>query len=120
VIPECDPTTLRFAPEFIAISIWSYARVTNFANVEQNGTLPAAENPAPTEIMFCSAILHSTNRGASSASFANVSANVELLTSASSTTTSGFVSPSARSASPYAFRVASLPAWSTLSMSTNA
>ena len=31
----------------------------NFENVEQNGILPAAESPTPTEYMFCSAILHS-------------------------------------------------------------
>ena len=42
-MPACEPTIFRFAPEFIAISIWSYARLTNFANVEQNGIFPPAD-----------------------------------------------------------------------------
>ncbi len=63
-----------FAPEYSAISIWSYARVMNLLKVEQNGIFPPALMPAPTETMFCSAILHSTNRGASAESFANDSA----------------------------------------------
>ena len=61
VTPACDPVTLKLAPEMIAISTWSYARVTNFANVEQNGIFPAAASPAAAEIMFCSAMRHSKN-----------------------------------------------------------
>jgi len=64
LMPAWEPTILRFAPELIAISIWSYARLTNRAKVEQNGILPPAERPAATENMFCSAILHSKKRGA--------------------------------------------------------
>ena len=89
-----------FAPEYSAISIWSYARVMNLLNVEQNGIFPPALMPAPTETMFCSAILHSTKRSLRLASLPNPSANVELLTSASSTTTSGLIFPSVRSATP--------------------
>ena len=106
-----------FEPEFMAISIWSYARFMNLAKVEQNGILPAALIPAPTETMFCSAILHSTNRDSRSASFLNVSEKVEFETSASSTTTSVLIAPSARSATPYALRVANLPDESTCPIS---
>src|SRR3954447_24568930 len=83
--------------------------MTNLANVEQNGILPAALRPAATEIMFCSAILHS--RYWAGNFLANHSAWVEFFTSASRPTMRLSAAPSATSAAPYAFRGAiGLPA----------
>ena len=60
--PAWLPVIFRFAPPIIAISIWSYARTKNLANVLQNGIFPAALIPAATLTMFCSAMRHSSKR----------------------------------------------------------
>src|SRR3954468_23532922 len=74
----------------------------NLAKVEQNGIFPAAAAPAATEIMFCSAILHS--RYCAGNFLANHSAWVEFFTSASNPTIRLSAAPSATSAAPYALR----------------
>src|SRR3954465_5099318 len=106
-----------FAPEMIAISSWSYARSMNLAKVEQNGIFPAAAAPAATEIMFCSAILHS--RYCAGHFLANHSACVEFFTSQSRPMMRLSAAPSATSAAPYALRGArGLPALRSLSRPT--
>src|SRR5947209_19636695 len=93
--------------------------MTNLAKVETKGILPAADRPAATLIMFCSAILHS--RYWLGNFLANHSACVEFFTSASSPTMRLSASPSATRAAPYALRGAiGLPAPSSLSSPTAA
>ncbi len=98
--PACEPTSFRFAPLTTPISIWSYARVMNFANDDTNGIFPDADSPTATDTMFCSAIRHSRNRLPSCGSRAKCSANVEFDTSPSSATTRSFRRPSSCSAIP--------------------
>ena len=62
VTPAWLPVTLKLAPLMTAISSWSYARITNFANVLANGMYPPALRPTHSEIMFCSAMRFSKKR----------------------------------------------------------
>ena len=80
----------------------------NAANVDANGLQPSTWSPTAAATICCSAMYISKYR--SGCAFAKISANVEFDTSPSRTTTSPRAAPSAASASPYAFRVAtSLP-----------
>ena len=87
-----------FACEIAAMRMKSYARVKKAANVDANGTSPSTCIPTADATMCCSAMYISKKR--SGATFLKSSAWVELLTSASSTTTSARAAPSAASASP--------------------
>ena len=102
--PACEPTRRIFAREIAAIRMKSYAREKNAAKVEANGILWRTLIPTVEATNCCSAIYCSKQRSGNA--FANSSAQVELLTSPSSATTSGFASPRALRASPYALRVA--------------
>ena len=68
-----------------------------------NGIFPWLANPTAAPTMFCSAMKFSKKRLGNC--FPNLSVKVEFFTSASSTTTSGFDSPSFIRASPNASRV---------------
>ena len=76
----------------------------NAANVDANGRSPSTCMPTAAATIFCSAMYISKKR--SGATFFTSSECVELLTSASSVTTSLRATLSAASASPYARRVA--------------
>jgi hypothetical protein len=92
------------AREIAAMRMKSYARVRNAANVDANGTKPTTCMPTAIATIRCSAMYISKKR--SGAVFLKSSACVELLTSASSATTSARAAPRAAIASPYAFLVA--------------
>src|SRR6185436_6240351 len=77
---------------------WSKRAATKAANEQQNGTLPASDRPAATPSMFASAIPIWKKR--SGYFLANFFDRVLSERSASSTTSSGCVSPSRAIASP--------------------
>ena len=100
--PACDPHNGMLAREMAAMRMKSCARVKKAANVDAKGRYPRTCRPTAAATNCCSATYISKNR--SRWALANSSVHVELLTSASSATTSGRAAPSAFSESPYAFR----------------
>src|SRR2546427_6767576 len=103
--PACEPHRRMLAREIAAMRMKSKARVMNAAKVDAKGTSPRTCMPTAAATICCSAMYISKKRSA--AVCLKSSACVELLTSPSRTTTSARAAPSAASASPYAFRVAS-------------
>src|SRR3989344_9551963 len=100
--PQCEPHTVRFALEIALMRSWSCARERNEANVDANTLWPFDERPRDMEIMFCSAMKHSTNCLLVCTFNLTFSANVELLTSASSTRVLEFDCAILCKAKPYA------------------
>src|SRR6266545_7982717 len=102
--PACEPASLRFARLIADMRMKSYAREKKAANVDEKAFQPRACSPTAAASSCCSAMYISKYR--SGCALAKISANVELLTSPSSATTSPRAAPRAASASPYALRVA--------------